>query len=61
MFMILGITILSAIIIYSLRYFKYGPYKPNVILITIDALRPDHLSCYGYPRETSPNIDRLAK
>ncbi len=33
---------------------------PNVILITIDALRPDHLSCYGYPLPTSPHIDALA-
>ncbi|MFH1508445.1 MAG: sulfatase [Candidatus Omnitrophota bacterium] len=36
--------------------------KPlNVLLITIDALRPDHLGCYGYRRNTSPNIDQLAK
>ena len=33
---------------------------PNIILLTIDALRADHLSCYGYPVQTSPNIDRLA-
>jgi len=33
----------------------------NVILITVDALRPDHLGCYGYERNTSPNIDKLAK
>ena len=33
---------------------------PNIILISIDALRADHLSCYGYYRNTSPNIDRLA-
>ncbi|OIO61949.1 hypothetical protein AUJ83_03800 [Candidatus Woesearchaeota archaeon CG1_02_33_12] len=33
----------------------------NVILITVDALRPDHLGCYGYERNTSPNIDRFAK
>jgi arylsulfatase A-like enzyme len=33
---------------------------PNILLITIDALRADHLSSYGYPRQTSPNIDRLA-
>jgi choline-sulfatase len=33
---------------------------PNVLLITIDSLRADHLHCYGYPRETSPQIDRLA-
>jgi arylsulfatase A-like enzyme len=36
--------------------------KPkNIILITIDALRADHLGCYGYERDTTPNIDRLAK
>jgi len=33
---------------------------PNVLLITIDTLRADHLSCYGYHRKTSPNIDKLA-
>ncbi|HEX3532214.1 MAG TPA: sulfatase-like hydrolase/transferase [Thermoanaerobaculia bacterium] len=33
----------------------------NVLLITIDTLRADHLSAYGYPRSTSPNIDRLAR
>jgi arylsulfatase A-like enzyme len=38
-----------------------GPTKPpNVIILGIDTLRPDHLGCYGYQRDTSPNIDRLA-
>jgi len=32
----------------------------NVIFISIDTLRADHLGCYGYDRETSPNIDRFA-
>ncbi len=35
-----------------------GPY--NILLISIDTLRSDHLGCYGYERETSPNIDALA-
>lgn len=35
--------------------------KPNILLISIDALRADHLGCYGYPRQTSPFIDSLAK
>ncbi|MCE9589794.1 MAG: sulfatase [Planctomycetes bacterium] len=34
--------------------------KPNIVLISIDAVRPDHLSCYGYAKPTSPNIDRVA-
>ena len=33
----------------------------NIILIVIDTLRADHLSCYGYFRETSPTLDRLAR
>ncbi|MBN2206329.1 MAG: sulfatase-like hydrolase/transferase, partial [Candidatus Aminicenantes bacterium] len=33
---------------------------PNVILISIDTLRADHLRCYGYARETSPAMDALA-
>jgi len=32
----------------------------NIVLVSIDTLRADHLSCYGYPRRTSPNIDGLA-
>ncbi len=32
----------------------------RIVYIDIDSLRPDHLSCYGYPRKTSPNIDRIA-
>lgn len=36
------------------------PLQPNLIFISIDTLRPDHLGCYGYSRETSPTIDALA-
>lgn len=32
----------------------------RILYIDIDSLRPDHLSCYGYQRNTSPNIDALA-
>lgn len=31
----------------------------NVVLLTLDALRADHVSSYGYDRETTPNFDRF--
>lgn len=37
------------------------PDRPNVLLISIDTLRADHVSCLGYARRTTPNLDRLAE
>ncbi|MAE71436.1 MAG: hypothetical protein CME06_13335 [Gemmatimonadetes bacterium] len=34
--------------------------RPNVLLIIVDTLRADRLSCYGYDRFTTPNLDALA-
>ena len=34
---------------------------PNILLIGIDSLRADHMSCYGYPRQTTPHIERFAQ
>src|SRR5258708_12408086 len=41
-----------------------GPSRPpirNLVLITRDTVRADHLSSYGFPRRTTPNIDALAR
>lgn len=32
----------------------------RILYLDIDTLRPDHLGCYGYRRNTSPNLDRIA-
>jgi arylsulfatase A-like enzyme len=37
-----------------------GEKKPNIVLIVMDTVRPDHLSCYGYHRNTTPFLKRLA-
>lgn len=34
--------------------------RPNVLLVVFDTVRADHLSSYGYEKQTSPNLDRLA-
>ncbi len=34
--------------------------RPNIVLISLDSVRADHVSAYGYPRRTTPNLDRLA-
>ena len=33
---------------------------PNILIFAIDSIRRDHMSCYGYPRLTTPHMDRLA-
>ena len=52
------------------RYAATAPFTPapqpavrptNVLLVTIDTLRPDHLSLYSYRRTTSPHLDAFAR
>jgi len=38
-----------------------SPERPNIVLISIDVLRPDHLGAYGYEPSPSPRIDELAR
>ena len=46
----------------SLKKLKsYNGPKGPLLLIIMDAVRYDHLSCYGHPRPTTPNLDRLAE
>jgi arylsulfatase len=35
--------------------------RPNIVVVVVDALRPDRLGCYGYERNTSPSLDSLAR
>ena len=57
-----GICVLSIALIIAFGLFHYlkTQSKPNIIIILVDALRKDHLGCYGYSGNTSPNIDRFA-
>lgn len=50
-------VILGAIWLWDMIF----PPPPNLLLISVDTLRADHLGCYGYGRPTSPNIDQLAQ
>ncbi|MFT7462379.1 MAG: arylsulfatase A-like enzyme [Pseudohongiellaceae bacterium] len=34
--------------------------RPNVLIISVDTLRADHVGCYGYERDTTPELDRFA-
>lgn len=40
---------------------RSGCQNANLVICLLDAARPDHMGCYGYPRATTPNIDRLAE
>jgi arylsulfatase A-like enzyme len=51
----------SSVWINPILFRKAAGTPPNVILVSIDTLRADHLGCYGYPYETSPSLDALAR
>lgn len=61
----LGIGLLVFVALLNIFIIGYKeinkPKSPNVVLISIDTLRADHLGSYGYNRNTSPNIDKLAE
>ena len=38
-----------------------GPSRPNIVLISLDTVRADHLSLYGYSRKTTPRLEALAQ
>lgn len=45
----------------SLPALDPGQPRRNVVLISLDSLRADHVGAYGYERDTSPNFDRFAR
>ena len=40
---------------------EMGGSSKKVLFVDIDTLRPDHMGCYGYERNTTPNMDEVAK
>ncbi|MFQ5718458.1 MAG: sulfatase [Acidobacteriota bacterium] len=54
------LALLLSVFIFSGRN-RLAPPRFNVVLISVDTLRADHVGAYGYPRPTTPNIDRLAR
>lgn len=55
----LTISLLAGVGVASCR--PSAPPPPDVFLVVIDALRPDHLGAYGHPLPTSPTIDAIAR
>lgn len=63
-----GLISLLGVTLYPLRLASNAAHAnpdatkaaPNIVLISLDTVRADHLSAYGYSRPTSPNINRLA-
>jgi arylsulfatase A-like enzyme/Flp pilus assembly protein TadD len=59
---IIAIVIIAVAATIEFLSIKNGKHEiRNIILISIDTCRADYLSCYGYPQETTPNIDAFAR
>lgn len=57
-FFLVTLILLSSILLNHQLLGK--PDLRNIIIISVDTLRADHLSCYGYPLQTSPELDKFA-
>ncbi len=54
--------VIIAFVAYVAGQFRESQRKTlNIVLISVDTVRPDHLSTYGYGRETDPNLRKLAQ
>ena len=53
--------ILLAAVVWQTARSRPPARPPNVILLVVDTLRADHVGIYGYPRNTSPSLDRFSR
>jgi arylsulfatase A-like enzyme len=68
---LLFLVLSTAVFVHGMRFFAERrlvaalpvskPHAPNILLIVWDTIRAENLSLYGYKRETTPNLERLAK
>ncbi|MCP4502284.1 MAG: sulfatase-like hydrolase/transferase [Deltaproteobacteria bacterium] len=56
-----GILFLTSLVALYWGISRRPPPGPSVVLFTMDTVRKDHLGCYGYDKNTSPHLDKLAK
>jgi arylsulfatase A-like enzyme len=66
LFLLIVVSLFSPDVYSGYLRFPYASEKqhgkaPNVLFIVLDTVRADHLSCYGYEKGTTPNIDRIAR
>jgi len=59
---LLSLTVILSVLVFY-KYVNSGKNKNkmNIILISVDTLRADHMGVYGYEKDTTPNIDKWAK
>ena len=60
-FVLFILIVILAFVLVSFSSCSGKKVKPNILLVTIDTLKTDHVGGYGYPRQTTPFIDSLAK
>jgi len=55
------LAIVAAVVLLGVGYWFAHPEPLTILVVSLDTTRPDHLSPYGYDRETSPTLARLAR
>lgn len=55
------LLVLSSHLVATAAFGGAGPSRPDILFVLVDSLKASHVGCYGYARDTTPNLDRFVR
>lgn len=53
------LLVLASHLVATAAFGGAGPSRPDILFVLVDSLKASHVGCYGYARDTTPNLDRF--
>lgn len=55
------LLVLASHLVATAAFGGAGPSRPDILFVLVDSLKASHVGCYGYARDTTPNLDRFVR